>query len=177
MHIQLAVLYLLATSVVVASEGVDGCLFEPCQRHLGVYYFVIALAPNLTSYEVATLHKDGTFNTINSLASGDSLSPTPSFGPFSNVNGVWVCDGPNRINVTGSGFFYPTPIIPRNLSKGGYWLQFDGKGRVSGTGSLVNYNLASTANQDQSKWIKIFEPPAFTLEGYRLFNRCGHRGF
>ena len=102
MHIQLAIIYLVAVISIVATENLGGCFVEPCRQHLGVYYFVIALAPNLTSYEVATFHADGTFNTINSLADGNKFSSTPPFAAYSNVNGVWECDGRNRITVAGS---------------------------------------------------------------------------
>lgn len=90
--------YLLFVSVVIASnEDFEDNSSESCRKHLGVYYLVIDLRPNLTLYEVATFNDDGTFDTIDSLADGNSFSSTPPFGSYSNLKGVWKCQGRNEI--------------------------------------------------------------------------------
>lgn len=172
MHVQLAVLCLLATSVVATSESFNGCLSGPCRQHLGVYYLVITLGPNLTLYEVATFHTDGTFNTIDSLADGNLFAQTRSFGAYSNLKGVWECQGRNNVTANVVEFNYPTQVIPRYVSTAVFNFQFTGNDLVSGVVAYSNYDLASTQNPDQSQWIKLGGPFSFNFQGYKLFKRC-----
>jgi hypothetical protein len=171
---QLIILYLFAASVGAATENVASCLFQPCRPYLGVYYLVITLEPDLTLYEVATFHADGSFQTIDSLADGNLFSSTPSFGAYSNLNGVWECNGYSKITANVLEFNYPTQEIPRYVSKATYNFQFNGNNQVSGTISYTDYDLASTANSDQSNWIKLAGPFQHNFQGYKLFKKCGN---
>jgi hypothetical protein len=174
MYIQFTVFCLFAMAVVATADKLGGCLFEPCRQHLGVYYLVITLTPNLTLYEVVTFHSDGTFNTIDSLADGNLFSSTPPFGAYSNLNGIWECNGRNKITANVLEFNYPTQQIPRYVSTALYNFVFDGNDRVTGTVANNDYNLASTQNPDHSKWIKLAGPFQYNFQGYKLFKRCGN---
>lgn len=172
MHIDLSLRFLLAISIVTATENLGGCLFEPCRKNLGVYYLAITASQNLTIYEVVTFRPDGTFDTIDSVADGNLFSSGPSFGAYSSAKGVWKCNGRNGIQANTVAFFYPTPVLPRYASKAEFKLQFTGNDRLTGTLITQSYDLASTQNQDQSQWIKLFPQSNYNLEGYKLFDRC-----
>ena len=140
-----------------------------CQDHLGVYYLVITLSPNLTVYEVATFRSDNSFNTIDSLADGNRFSSDRSFGAYSNLNGAWQCNGSDSIIANTLNFNYPTELIPRYLSTAVFALRFAANSDVTGTVAYEDYDLASTRNSDRSKWLKFAGPFQFDVQGYRLF--------
>jgi hypothetical protein len=71
-------------------------------------------------------------------------------------------------------FNYPTQEIPRYVSKATYNFQFNVNNQVSGTISYTDYDLASTANSDQSNWIKLAGPFQYNFQGYKLFKKCGN---
>ncbi|CAF4251101.1 unnamed protein product [Rotaria sp. Silwood2] len=132
------------------------------------------LQPNLTLYQIATFHPDGSFDTIDSLADGNLYSLAPSFGAYSNLKGVWECDGYNGIIANVLEFNYPTQQIPRYVSTASYSFQFNNNSLISGTVKYADYDLASTQNPDESKWIKLAGPFQFNVEGFKLFKRCNH---
>ena len=169
MQMQLAVLCLLGMSAVVATKNIGGCSLELCRRNLGVYYLPISLPQNPTEYDVVTFHEDGAFNVISSLANGNATAQIPA---FSNTNGVWTCDGPNKITVNSFVFIYPIGQTPRSLGKVVFKLVFNQNGRVSGEASFTVYDLKSTENQDQSQWIPLVGPTRYNVQGYKLFNTC-----
>lgn len=170
MHMQLAILCLLAIIGVVATKNIGGCSSQSCRRYLGVYLlYADTPVENVKEYEVVTLHADGTFNYINSLQDGTLI---PEYPAFSNGQGVWKCAGQNRITATSLVFIYPKPGIPRSIVKLVYNFQFDNNDRVSGSAIGAFYDSVSTENQDQSKWIKILQPINVTLNGYKLFDTC-----
>ena len=170
MHMQFIVLCLLSMSVVAGTGNVGDCSYAPCQQCLGVYYIILTNPSNLTIYEVFTFHADGTFNGISSLSSGDP-SLNPPFPPYSNFDGIWKCDGHDRVVVNVFLFFYPTAVSPRSLTNGIHKLQFKSNNRVSGTLHAITYDLASTKNSNLSKWVPIGTSD-FNIEGYKLFDRC-----
>ena len=162
--------YILFVSVVIASnEDFEVNSSGRCRKYVGVYYLSINLRPNLTLYEVATFNSDETFDTIDSLADGNSFSSTPPFGSYSNLKGIWKCQGRNEIEVNTFNFNYPTSIIPRYVSTAIFYFQFNEDDQVLGNVSYINYNLISTANQNRSQWIKLSGPFQFYLQGYKLF--------
>ena len=180
MHTQLAVFCVLAVSMVLANGGADSsdssdggdCSSGPCRRHLGVYYLAESITPNVTSYQVATLHADGTFNAIDSLADGTDFPPSSPFGSFSNNDGVWTCDGRDSIKVNSLFFLYPTSQSPRSLARGEYKLNFGQNGLVTGKAYFTVYDLKSTTNPNQSQWTKLLGPIEYSVTGYKLFNTC-----
>ena len=168
MYSQLTVLCLLAINAIVTSEAVSSSLSGQCQRYAGVYYLNgTASATGTKEYEVATLFADGTFNIMNSIADG---SVTPFSPAFSNGNGMWKCNGRDRVTATAFIFIYPNEVFPRNLAKAVYSFQFDRNGRISGTGDVIFYDLTSTENPDQSQWVEILSPITGVLDGYNLFS-------
>lgn len=163
------ILCLLAVGVVTAIRSVDGLLFAPCQRHLGVYHVITSQGPNVTSYAVMTYHADGTTTSADSAANGNPLS-TPAGPSYSSSSGVWKCDGPNKIKGTGIFFLYRTPGFSGALAEGKGEAKFDGKGGVSSATIINFYDLSSTKNQNRSKWVKISGPLEFKGEGYKLYD-------
>ena len=168
MHMQLAILFLASMSMVLATGERGGCSLESCRQNLGVYYL-----PTETpgEYYMMTFHGDGTITVISSVANGD---PSTQLPPSSNDNGVWTCDGPNKITVNTVRFLYSTGQTPGSVAKASSKLKFNVNGRFSGDASIILYDLKSTENQNQSQWIPVGGPYQHTVSGYKLFSACGH---
>lgn len=172
MHIPLIILCLFAVGVVTARRNSGECSSAPCRKHLGVYYVTISSCEsNATLNAVITYHADGTVAAIESTQDGN-LSATPVKPPYSSVNGVWKCDGPNKMETNGLLFIYRAPGFPGALAESKGKVKFDGKGCVSSTLDLILYDLASTKNKDRSEWVKLAGPLQYKGEGYKLYDIC-----
>lgn len=65
----------------------------------------------------------------------------------------------------------PVEITSKRLTKGGFTLKLGANDHIPGNLNAIQYDIVSTENPDQSKWIAIAKID-FGVKGYKLLNQC-----